>query len=159
VVAANLDDADRLAQMEAVEVFMSRMSAYPGRTFGQLYHRFVKGNALVDGEIELDDRTIRLADVKVPVLVLAGATDGIAPVPAVKAVVPLLPGSPDVRFEIVPGGHLGMLTGRAARTTTWPTLDDWIEEWSDRTDVPAAASIGANPKRRHSSRASRDLAT
>ena len=51
-----------------------------------------------------------------PVLVFAGATDGIAPVASVKAVVPLLTGSPEVRFEIVPGGHLGMLTGRAART-------------------------------------------
>ena len=33
--------------------------------------------------------------------------------PPVKAVVPLLTGADEVRFEIVPGGHLGMLTGRA----------------------------------------------
>ena len=52
-------------------------------------------------------------------LVFAGATDGIAPIAAVKAVVPLLTGAAEVRFEIVPGGHLGMLTGRAARGTTW----------------------------------------
>jgi polyhydroxyalkanoate synthase len=118
-ILTHLDDADFLAQIEAVDRFTANMIAYPGRTFGQLYHRFVKGNVLVSGSFDLDDRTIRIADITAPVLVFGGSTDGIAPVPAVKAVVPLLTGSREVRFEIVPGGHLGMLTGRRARTTTW----------------------------------------
>jgi polyhydroxyalkanoate synthase len=62
------------------------------------------------------------------VLVFGGATDGIAPVEAVRAVVPLLTGASEVRFEIVPGGHLGMLTGRSARATTWTVLDEWLDE-------------------------------
>ena len=140
-VATHLDDTEFLAQLEAVDRFTANMIAYPGRTFGQLYHRFIKGNALVNGSFELDGRTISLADIKVPVLVFGGATDGIAPVPAVKAVEPMLTGSPEVRFEIVPGGHLGMLTGRAARTTTWPTMDEWIDQWStgDTPDGPTSA--------------------
>jgi polyhydroxyalkanoate synthase len=28
-----------------------------------------------------------------------------------------------VKLETAPGGHLGVLTGRAARTTTWKLLD------------------------------------
>ena len=71
----------------------------------------IKGGLIV----EIGDRTIDLAAIEVPVLVFAGNTDGIAPLPSVRAVVPLLTGSREVRFEIVPGGHLGMLTGRAAR--------------------------------------------
>ena len=47
-MATHLDDADFLAQIEAVDRFTDNMIAYPGRTFGQLYHRFVKGNALRD---------------------------------------------------------------------------------------------------------------
>ena len=129
-VATHLDDADFLAQIEAVDRFTDNMIAYPGRTFGQLYHRFVKANALKGGTFELDDRTIDIGSITVPVLVFAGATDGIAPVSAVRAVVPLLKGSREVRFEIVPGGHLGMLTGRAARGTTWTALDEWIDQWS-----------------------------
>lgn len=135
-VAVRLDDADFLAQIEAVDRFTANMIAYPGRSFGQLYHRFVRTNTLATGRFELGGRTISLADITVPVLVFAGSTDGIAPVGAVKAVVPLLTGSPDVRFEIVPGGHLGMLTGRAARTSTWRALDEWLDEWS-RTALPA----------------------
>jgi polyhydroxyalkanoate synthase len=165
-LASHLDDAEFLAQIEAVDRFTDNMIAYPGRTFGQLYHRFAKGNQLATGEFELDDRTIRMSDISVPVLVFGGAADGIAPVPAVKAVVPLLTGSPEVRFEIVPGGHLGMLTGRAARRTTWVVMDEWISQWSaeepvrvpETTAKPAtAAAIGTNRSRRHTSAASRAL--
>jgi polyhydroxyalkanoate synthase len=159
-LAAHIDDADFLAQIEAVDRFMDNMIAYPGRTFGQLYHRFVKANALVGGTFELSDRTIALADITAPVLVFAGATDGIAPVPAVKAVVPLLTGSPEVRFEIVPGGHLGMLTGRAARGTTWRAMDEWISQWStDQWSTDAEPpTIGTSRTRRHGSAGSRALA-
>jgi polyhydroxyalkanoate synthase len=129
-VLTHLDDTDYLKQMEAVTRFMSSMTAYPGRTFGQLYHRFVKGNALAQGSMSMGERTIDLAAISVPVLVFAGNTDGIAPLPAVRAVVPLLTGSRQVRFEVVPGGHLGMLTGRAARGTTWEAIDEWVAEWS-----------------------------
>ena len=129
-VLTHLDDTDYLAQLEAVDRFRANMTAYPGRTFGQLYHRFVRGNALAEGRMEIGDRTIDLASIEVPVLVFAGNTDGIAPLPAVRAVVPLLSGSREVRFEIVPGGHLGMLTGRAARATTWTVIDEWVARWS-----------------------------
>jgi polyhydroxyalkanoate synthase subunit PhaC len=137
-LARHLDDADYLAQIEAVDRFTANMIAYPGRTFGQLYHRLLKGNALVDGTFDLDDgRTLSVADITVPVLVFGGANDGIAPIGAVKPVVSLLTGSREVRFEIVPGGHLGMLTGRKARTSTWPLIDAWVDEWTD-SGVPAA---------------------
>ena len=168
-IMTHLDDEDFLAQLEAVDRFTDNMIAYPGRTFGQLYHRFVRGNALVQGSIDFGDRVIELADITAPVLVFGGATDGIAPTPAVKAVVPLLTGAADVRFEIVPGGHLGMLTGRRARDTTWRVLDEWIGQWSSVEDTPAKPtrakkarpsrdSIGANPKRRYGSAGSRSLA-
>lgn len=136
-VLTHLDDTDYLAQLEAVDRFRANMFAYPGRTFGQLYHRFVKGNALARGSMEVGDRTIDLAAITVPTLVFAGNTDGIAPLPAVRAVVPLLTGAPQVRFEVVPGGHLGMLTGRAARGTTWTVIDEWVDEWSAGVVKPA----------------------
>lgn len=139
-MARNLDDADYLAQVEAVDRFTANMTAYPGRTFGQLYHRLLKANGLVDGTFDLGDRTVSVADITAPVLVFGGANDGIAPLGSVKTVVPLLRSSREARLEIVPGGHLGMLTGRGARTSTWPVLDAWIDEWSAR---PVAAKTRA----------------
>jgi len=125
-IASNLGDQDLLAQIEAVDAFMSRMHAYPGRTFGQLYHRFFRTNDLADGRLALTDGVLDLADVRVPVLAIAGLGDGIAPVGACHHVAALLPGAASVQLETAPGGHLGVLTGRAARHTTWPLLDGFL---------------------------------
>ena len=155
-LAGHLDDADYLAQIEAVDRFTAHMAAYPGRTYGQLYHRLLKGNALADGSFDLHDRTVSVGDIGVPVLVCGGANDGIAPIGAVKTLVPLLTGSPEVRFEILPGGHLGMLTGRGARTGTWPVIDAWMDEWTSQQPA-AEPTIGADPRRRYRSAGSRAL--
>ncbi|MEP6817775.1 MAG: alpha/beta fold hydrolase, partial [Marmoricola sp.] len=181
VLLRHLDDTEFLAQIEAVDRFMAGMIAYPGRTFGQLYHRMVKGNALKDGVIDINGHDIRLDAITKPVLVFAGNTDGIAPIKSVRALVRLLPNAEEVRLEIVPGGHLGMLTGRGARRTTWRIMDEWISQYS--TDSVAGSgttkaarkpatrkrpgkrassdpkAIGINPDRKYGSAASRGLAS
>lgn len=129
-LATNLDDRDFLAQIEAVDRFMAGMLAYPGRTFGQLYHQMLRRNDLASGSITLNPqgapaRTIALEAVTLPVLSIAGEGDGIAPRKSVHHVADLLPNA-DVRLATAPGGHLGVLTGRAARRTTWPLLDDFL---------------------------------
>ena len=121
--------------------------------------------------MELGDRTISLASIEVPVLVFAGATDGIAPLPSVQALLPLLTGSRETALEIVPGGHLGLLTGRAARQATWPVIDEWVTRWSvpapkkktprkrapAKKAAPKEPTIGTNPQRRYGSASSRSL--
>jgi polyhydroxyalkanoate synthase len=131
------------------------MIAYPGRTFGQLDHRMVKNNPLRTGKVNISGHEIDLAAIKVPVLVFAGNTDGIAPIPSVKAIVPLLSNAEEVRFEIVPGGHLGMLTGRAARRTTWVVMDEWIARYSTPDERDAGAAPKAAPTSSTKSAASR----
>ena len=51
-ILQHLDDAEWLAQIEAVDRFTANMIAYPGRTFGQLYHRMIKHNQLLDRQGE-----------------------------------------------------------------------------------------------------------
>ncbi|MGH3360294.1 MAG: alpha/beta fold hydrolase, partial [Nocardioidaceae bacterium] len=118
-IARHLDDKEFLAQIEAVDKFTENMIAYPGRSFGQLYHRFVRDNSLAQGRMQIGDRVVDIAALDKPMLVFAGSSDGIAPVPSVRALLALVPNAKPARFEIVPGGHLGLLTGRAARRTTW----------------------------------------
>src|SRR3954452_7806504 len=137
---------------------MAHMLAYPGRTLGQLYHRFFRVNDLADGRVELEDgHHIDLADVSVPVLVVAGETDVLAPREAVHHVAGLLMGSPDVRIETAKGGHLGVLTGRSAHRTTWRHLDDFLRDYDTRRDaLPAGAAwLPDSFTRRDSPRAAR----
>jgi polyhydroxyalkanoate synthase len=137
-IAVKLDDTDFLAQIEAVDRFTANMTGYPGRSFGQIYHRMIKGNQLATGVVRMDGkREIALADITVPMLVFAGESDGIAPVPSIRPMVDLVPHAASVRFEVVPGGHLGMLTGRAARSTTWRIIDEFLDEHGAAIDVHA----------------------
>jgi polyhydroxyalkanoate synthase subunit PhaC len=130
-VGLNLHDRDFLAQIEAVDAFTDNMTAYPGRTMGQLYHQLFRGNDLADGRLRLGEDDIDLADVRVPVLAIAGKDDVLAPRGAVHHVGPLLTGAPEVQLKSGPGGHLGVLTGRAAARTTW----HWIDEFFARHEV------------------------
>ncbi|GGC65731.1 alpha/beta fold hydrolase [Hoyosella rhizosphaerae] len=125
---ARLDDTEYLAQLEAVDAFTEHMTAYPGRAFSQLYQLVFRANQLAKGHIDLGDRCIDLARIRVPVLVVAGTGDAIAPQKAVRPLVDLLTSAPYVRYETAPGGHLGVLTGRAARTTTWATLAHFFDQ-------------------------------
>ncbi len=131
-VAAHLDDREWLGHVRATDAYMDAMLAYPGRSFGQIFHRFFLVNDLVDGHLVLDDRTIELADVRVPVLSIAATDDLLAPRAAVHAVGPLLTGSSDVRLAVAPGGHLGVLTGRSAAATTWLALDAFHDDHAMR---------------------------
>ncbi len=128
VLASRLDDSDFLAQDEAVERLMRSMLAYPGRTFGQLYHRFFRVNELSGGRLKLSYREIDVRKVRAPVLAVAGVADVLAPRAAVHHIGGLLPNASDVRLETAPGGHLGVLTGRAAGVTTWGYVDEFMLE-------------------------------
>lgn len=136
-VLANLHDRDALAQMEAVDHFIDNMIGYPGRSVAQLYHRALRSGELAEGRLTLArDRVITLEDVHQPVLVFGSDSDVLAPAPVVFHVADLLPHAHEVRLRKVPGGHLGMLAGRSAVTTTWVELDRFLRDFGS---LPATA--------------------
>ncbi len=57
---------------------------------------------------------------------MAGAADVLAPRAAVRHIADLLPNAEQVTLRDAPGGHLGVLTGRSARRTTWPEIDEFL---------------------------------
>jgi polyhydroxyalkanoate synthase len=132
------DDRDFLAQLEAVDRFMGSMYAYPGRTFGQLYHVVMRSNEFATGTMELAGRSVELAKIDVPVLVVAGTGDTLAPEAAVRHLLDLVTGSPDSRLVRAPGGHLGVLTGRASRRTTWPAMEVFFRQYDRSTSAGEA---------------------
>jgi polyhydroxyalkanoate synthase len=145
VTAQHLHDRDWLAHSQAIDEYMASMLAYPGRTFGQLYHQFFLVNELAGGTLDLGDHRIDLAKIDVPVLAVGGSSDVLAPVDAVHHVGSLLPNSPDVRLETAPGGHLGVLTGRSAVRSTWIFLDEFLADY-DATRRGIRASRPERPR-------------
>lgn len=122
------DDREFLAHVEAVDGLMNSMLAYPGRATLQVYQRLVQRNELADGKIQGPNKMVDLADVRVPVMQVAGTSDVMVPVEVAHHVGDLLPNSPEVRLETAPGGHLGVLTGRSAPATTWAMIDDFLNK-------------------------------
>lgn len=122
------DDRDFLAQIEAVDGLMNSMLAYPGRATLQVYQRLVQKNELVSGKIQGPNKLVDLADVRVPVINIAGKSDVLVPVAVAHAVEGLLPNAPEVIVATAPGGHLGVLTGRSAPNTTWVMIDDFLNK-------------------------------
>ena len=74
-------------------------------------------------------------------LSVAGRGDGIAPVAACHHVEALLPHA-KVELATAPGGHLGVLTGRAAAGTTWTLLDGFLDAPVLQSAVQGAQSRG-----------------
>jgi polyhydroxyalkanoate synthase len=141
-VLRNLHDAEALGRMEAVDRFIGLMPGYPGRLYMQLYNEIVQGNSLNEGIVRLTrDRVIRLADVRQDVLIIGGTEDVIAPIACVHRALDVLPGARSTRFETAPGSHLGVLSGPAARGTTWRYLTDFLDTVADAEQsrrVPSA---------------------
>lgn len=124
------DDREFLAHVEAVDGLMNSMLAYPGRATLQVYQRLVQRNELADGTIQGPNKLVKLADIRVPVMNIAGTSDVLVPVDVALHVGKLLPNAPEVRLETAPGGHLGVLTGRSAAGTTWAMIDDFLDSQS-----------------------------
>ncbi|WP_280305452.1 alpha/beta fold hydrolase [Nocardia neocaledoniensis] len=127
-VASNIARTETLAKMESIDRFQAAMPGYPGRFYGQIWGRFILANDIGKGRLTLRDRTIELADVRVPVLLVGGTADVITPKAAVEAGLRTLSGSPSVTYEVAPGSHLGILAGPDARHSTWTYLDKFLAE-------------------------------
>lgn len=145
-VARNLRNTESLARMEAIDRFMAEMPGYPARVFHQMCSQLILGNSLAEGRFRFGSRTVTLSDVTVPVLGVGGTTDVIAPAAAVAPITDLLTGSPYVRFEAVPGSHLGLVAGPGARDTTWTILDEFLGTVPHRPGVDplTAPALGAD---------------
>jgi polyhydroxyalkanoate synthase len=124
------DDREFLAHIEAVDELMNTMHAYPGRATLQVYERMIRRNELAGGIIHGPNRPVHLADVKVPVMSIAGISDVLVPIESAHHISELVPDAPFVRLETAPGGHLGVLTGRAAPETTWRYIDEHLDSFA-----------------------------
>jgi poly[(R)-3-hydroxyalkanoate] polymerase subunit PhaC len=71
------------------------------------------------------DYAPRFEKLDLPLLVVAGASDDLAPPASVRPGYSQS-GSKDKRYEVVPLGHIDLLIGRDAPLITWPLVTRWI---------------------------------
>jgi polyhydroxyalkanoate synthase len=99
---------------------------FPGAAFRQWVDDFYRHNRLARGKFQLAGRPVRLVNIRVPLLNVAGLDDTVAPRSSTGAVMRLV-GSEDREELVVEGGHVGVVVGRRASTEVWPKIADWLE--------------------------------
>jgi polyhydroxyalkanoate synthase len=119
----NLDDREFLVHFESLSEYVDAFAAYPGRAGYELV-RGLLDDRLVDGTMRVGRRRADVRRIDLPVMVLAGTTDVLAPAPVVQAWCDVLPAA-TTEYHVVQGGHLGLMAGRRAPRSTWPLLRDF----------------------------------
>jgi polyhydroxyalkanoate synthase len=108
-----LDDTpERLRDVRTMASWVDDVVPAPGRLLAELYRKFGPGrNELMSGRTTIGGREVDLSNVTMPVLSVSAAKDMIAPPDAVDAISRIVPQAEVIRL---PGGHVGIVAGRAA---------------------------------------------
>ncbi len=108
-----LDDApERLREVRTMASWVDDVVPAPGRLLAELYRKLGPGaNGLMKGTATVGDRAIDLKAVAMPLLSVSAEKDTIAPPAGVEAVRSIVPQAEVLRL---PGGHVGIVAGRAA---------------------------------------------
>ncbi len=107
---------------------------FPGKAFRETVELMRDGSLMAD-RVRLDGRLLSLADVRWPLLNVVAGKDHIVPSAAALPVCELV-GSARAETLELPAGHVGLVMGRTAATTTLPKIFDWLREHSDHTQTP-----------------------
>jgi len=157
----NMWDREYVNGFDAMNQWVAQFIDYPQGAFLQFVHDFVENNQLVRGKMRFGGKVADLRRVRANLLAFAGRTDRIAPPAAVRAQVDAV-GSPDVTYQLAPGGHIGVFAGRTAPKHVWEPLAAWLEVRSAARPLPARrgsrAGVARRPARgaRHGRRAAHD---
>ncbi|MGQ0711823.1 MAG: alpha/beta fold hydrolase [Rhodoferax sp.] len=110
--------------------YLNHMLAYPMGMIGDLFTKMAVENQMAKGEFVLDRRTTaRFARIRAPLYVFAGERDHLVAASTAEHILDLV-ASKDKRFEVAPGGHMGVVLGATAQSAVWRQAADWLAERS-----------------------------
>lgn len=98
---------------------------FPAAAYATWIHDFYQGNLLVAGQHHARGRRVDLGAISCPVLTIVTERDEICPPDAALALNQRV-GSTDTQALTVPGGHVGAVIGRHARTRLYPAIAEWL---------------------------------
>lgn len=125
----NLHDRKILKEHATLGRFLNHMIDYPGAINQDMLFNFWLQNPLISGAIQLHGQEINLKNINCSLFVGAGERDQMV---TADAVYPLtqLTSSSDVHYQLIPGGHLGLMSSQKSAEIFWPTLYTWLQQRS-----------------------------
>lgn len=122
----NLEDRDYVAQHANQAAFIDSLEAYPGGALRDWFCSIWLENETVRGQFKVGKSVAYFADIKCPVLGVAGKSDNLVNVPCAKAINNVV-GSEVKEFFIGPGGHISIMSGKEAPATIWAKTASWLK--------------------------------
>jgi polyhydroxyalkanoate synthase len=119
---ARLDDApERLREVRTMASWVDDVVPAPGRLLAELYRKLGPGaNGIMKGTATVGERPVDFKAIDMPVLSVSAEKDTIAPAAGVDAVQSVVPHAEILRL---PGGHVGIVAGRAAAALWQRTVE------------------------------------
>ncbi|MDX1563331.1 MAG: hypothetical protein R3305_10410, partial [Gammaproteobacteria bacterium] len=118
------DSPERLGDVRTMASWVDDVVPAPGRLLAELYRQFGPGrNALLRGTAKVGHHRVDLSEVTMPVMSVSAEKDTIAPPEGVDAIKSVVPHAEILRL---PGGHVGIVAGRAARTL-WQRTAEFLQ--------------------------------
>jgi len=132
-----LHDREALLSREGQRRFLEADGwvAWPGPAMADFLNQFVAHNRMLLGGFVIEDRSVTLADITVPILSAVGSVDSIAPAPGVRAIRQAAPLAEIYELNL-PAGHFGLVVGTVANDLTWPTAAAWVRWLAGLGELP-----------------------
>lgn len=118
---ANFD----LTTWQAMYRWVNEGVPFPSAAYRQWITEFYQENRLFKGQLVIDGRRVDLSRIQCPLLNVVASDDAIAPRPTTRVIASAV-SSTDTDEFVLEGGHVGIVAGRAARSSLWPRVTQWL---------------------------------
>lgn len=134
----NLWDREFVESHSTTSDYLNHMLAYPIGMVGDMFTKVAMHNQMAKGEFVLArDRVAQFGNIEVPLYVFAGAKDVLVAASTAEHILDVV-GSTDKRFEVAPGGHMGVILGSSAQGAVWERAANWL---AVRSQAPAGKAV------------------
>lgn len=134
----NLADEDFVRNHATNAAFLDDMVAYPGGVIQDIIHYLWVENVLTRGELPMRGATARLDRIRTPIMEVMGRNDTIVTPECAQRLLEQVQ-STDTQSLEVPGGHMGILGGSQAPSTSWTRIAHWLIERDGAEDEAGTA--------------------
>ncbi len=119
----NLDDPAFLESYLAMEQWVSDNIPMPGAVYAEFIKSCFHENKLFVDQLKIAGKTVRLQNIKCPVLILAGEKDHLVPP---ETTCKLVEKCPQAETIVFPSGHIGLSVSGGAQKKLWPMVGSWL---------------------------------
>ena len=117
---------DKLLNFLRMEKWIFDSPDQAGETFRQFIKDFYQGNKLIKGQIEIGNKRVDLANIRIPILNIYAEQDHLV-LPASSLALEKYVGSVDYTVRSFPVGHIGMYVSGKVQKDLPPTIADWLK--------------------------------